>query len=275
MKTAMMGLLAETSLHPGAESSTGAIDLPVAREAVTQYPVIVGSSLKGALRDLARHSLGDSVADSVFGIPDNAGQVMVGDARLLLLPVRSLSAPYRWVTCPYVLERFQRDLALAGQSVHFAVPNPDDETAVVTAGQGRLFLEEVCLNVKPGNLEALAGTVGSLVYHPSVRERLAGQLTIISNNNFQYFARYGLQVNARNNLDTATKTSRNLWYEETVPPDTLFCSLVMTRPGMEGAFDAVRAMFGQRPYLQLGGNETVGQGWCCVTWTEAGGGVNG
>ena len=29
----------------------GVVDLPVAREAATDYPVLVGSSLKGALRD--------------------------------------------------------------------------------------------------------------------------------------------------------------------------------------------------------------------------------
>ncbi|MDA8333977.1 MAG: type III-B CRISPR module RAMP protein Cmr4 [Peptococcaceae bacterium] len=274
MRTVMMGLLAETSLHPGTESSTGVVDLPVAREVVTQYPVIVGSSLKGALKDKAGHSLKGSTVGSIFGAHDNAGQVMVGDARLLLLPVRSLSAPYRWVTCPYVLERFQRDLSLAGRGGRFAVPAPDEETAVAAAGEGRLFLEEVCLNVKLDNMEALLDAIGSLVYHQSVRDRLAGQLTVISNNNFQYFARYGLQVNARNNLDVATKTSKNLWYEETVAPDTLFYAVVMTRPGMETALDDVRAMFHQRPYLQIGGNETVGQGWCCVTWTEAGGGAD-
>ena len=47
MKTLLYGLLAETSIHPGAGQSSGFVDLPVAREAATDYPVIVGSSLKG------------------------------------------------------------------------------------------------------------------------------------------------------------------------------------------------------------------------------------
>ena len=51
MKAAMLGLLAETPIHPGAGRGMGVVDLPVAREAATDYPVIVGSSLKGALRD--------------------------------------------------------------------------------------------------------------------------------------------------------------------------------------------------------------------------------
>ena len=50
MKSAMLGLLAETPIHPGAGRGMGVVDLPVAREAATDYPVLVGSSLKGALK---------------------------------------------------------------------------------------------------------------------------------------------------------------------------------------------------------------------------------
>jgi CRISPR/Cas system CMR subunit Cmr4 (Cas7 group RAMP superfamily) len=42
----MLGLLAETPVHPGAGRSLGVVDLPVAREEATSYPVIVGSSLR-------------------------------------------------------------------------------------------------------------------------------------------------------------------------------------------------------------------------------------
>ena len=54
MRAAMLGLLAETSIHPGAGRSMGVVDLPVAREASTHYPVLVGSSLKGALTQAER-----------------------------------------------------------------------------------------------------------------------------------------------------------------------------------------------------------------------------
>ena len=51
MKSIILGMLAETPVHPGAGRSTGFVDLPVARESITEYPVIVGSSLKGALKE--------------------------------------------------------------------------------------------------------------------------------------------------------------------------------------------------------------------------------
>ena len=46
MRSAMIGLVAETSLHPGTEGTGGVIDLPVARERDKGYPVIPGSSMK-------------------------------------------------------------------------------------------------------------------------------------------------------------------------------------------------------------------------------------
>ena len=85
MKTAMLGLLAETPIHPGTGRGMGVVDLPVAREAATDYPVLVGSSLKGALKDKMK---ADKVDDprARFGVQEHAGDLLVSDARVLLLP---------------------------------------------------------------------------------------------------------------------------------------------------------------------------------------------
>ena len=101
MKTTMLGLLAETPIHPGSGRGMGVVDLPVAREAATDYPVLVGSSLKGALRSKMETAKADDAKDDAntcFGAPDRAGDLLVSDARLLLLPVRSLTGSYRWAT---------------------------------------------------------------------------------------------------------------------------------------------------------------------------------
>jgi CRISPR-associated protein Cmr4 len=96
-KNALLGLWAETSIHAGAGSSVESIDLPIQREAHSGWPCVYGSAVKGALRARAEDKFGknnDSVR-YVFG-PDtdnaseHAGALLVGDARLLLLPVRSL-----------------------------------------------------------------------------------------------------------------------------------------------------------------------------------------
>jgi CRISPR-associated protein Cmr4 len=46
-------LYTETPLHPGSGTSVGTVDLPIQRERHTDYPLIQGSGIKGALRDLA------------------------------------------------------------------------------------------------------------------------------------------------------------------------------------------------------------------------------
>ena len=46
MNNAIIGMLAETCLHPGSGQTAGVIDLPVA-EKNNYYPVIPGSGLKG------------------------------------------------------------------------------------------------------------------------------------------------------------------------------------------------------------------------------------
>jgi len=110
MTTQLISLFAETFIHPGCGQNEGAIDLPVARERVTQYPFIAGSSLKGAWRDYAQQNeMEEEERNDVFGSPDSAGGLLVSDARLLLLPIRSLQHSYCQVTCPALLARLNRD----------------------------------------------------------------------------------------------------------------------------------------------------------------------
>ena len=277
MKSSIVGLLAETSLHPGTESSGGVIDLPVAREVATGYPVIVGSSLKGSLRDLARQKWPKEKEDAeevqkLFGKQDNAGAVAVTDARLLLLPVRSLTTHYKWVTCPYLLERYQRDRELAGQKTLFYIPDPV-EGKVISSGEGQLFLEELSFDIVNDDLLGVVESVSVLVKHESVRNRLFNQLVILNDKDFAYYSSYGLQINVRNVLNNETKTSENLWYEETIPPDSLFYALLLVRPGKEDAMKNMKQLFVEQPYLQVGGNETIGQGWCALTWLDGEGGA--
>ena len=274
MKSAMMGLIAETSLHPGAEGTGGVVDLPVAREGGKGFPVIPGSSMKGALRDKAEQALGEknSIVEEVFGKPDQAGGLAITDARLLLLPMRSLAGHYRWVTCPYLLERFQRDADFINKATDFGFPIKLKNGEAITRGEGIFFLEEFSFKIVPdeGVIDNVVNAIKPLIHHTSLGDRLSAQLVVISDHDFGYFSQYGLPVNARNVLDKETKTSKNLWYEEVVPSDALFYTLVIARKGQEGDIEHVKQLFDESPYLQVGGNETIGQGWCAVSYLEGG-----
>lgn len=271
MKSLILGLLAETSIHPGAGQSAGFVDLPVAREAATDYPVIVGSSMKGALLDMARkQGVDEATRKRVFGEQENAGNLLVSDARLLLLPIRSLKTQYKWVTCPHLIERLTRDLArqgdasLNGSLDNAQLPALAGDHQYLGADEGDLFLEERQFSrAASGDLpEGLIRIVRRLIRNEATADRVQKQLVVISDNDFVWFARYGLSVNARNVLHETKKTSENLWYEETIPPDALFYCLLAERGGE--ALKAATELFDARPYLQVGGNETVGQGWFAV-----------
>lgn len=271
MKTLLYGLLAETSIHPGAGQSSGFVDLPVAREAATDYPVIVGSGMKGALLGMARDlDWDDTRLNDVFGKQDNAGGLLVSDARLLLLPVRSLTSSFMWLTCPHAIERYMRDHKRSGRTVDaiesITLEDAADQTPkYLGADVGELFLEERQF-AYAGNLPVgLTASIKPLVAHKGTADRLDRQLVVVSDDSFTWFARYGLAINARNRLDPGTKmtTGGGLWYEETLPPDSLFYLLLAERS--DGALEKVKSLFAARPYLQVGGNETIGHGWFAVS----------
>lgn len=285
--TALLGLLAETSLHAGAGQSAGVIDLPIQREAHTGWPVVFGSGVKGALR-AAAEGAGKAWIGTVFGpdtknASDNAGALLVGDARLLLLPVRSLTSHFRWVTCPALLRRFQADRERLGLPADFVVPEIEaGSAAALVAGEGGkpLFLEEFRFETtKSESLDGLISALEPLLLLADAVMRLREQLAIVGDDLFAHLSRFATPVNAHVRLDNRTKTVEQgaLWYEETLPPDTLlYVALAAQRSRVKDCTKTaadilahVKELFG-KPYLQLGGNETVGMGWCKVACVDGG-----
>ncbi|HET9626209.1 MAG TPA: type III-B CRISPR module RAMP protein Cmr4 [Kofleriaceae bacterium] len=267
-------MLAESAIHTGTGRSAGVIDLPIAREAATDYPFIPGSSTKGALRDRARRGWPDHNWDPIFGLREQAGQLLVADARLLLLPVRCLTGTYRWVTCPQILERYRRDLQRSGLACDLPRVAPtageaDRAATVYARGRDRLYLEERELSIAGECPAAILDAIRPRIRHQETAARLADQLAIVSNDDMAWFCRYAIPVQARNVLDCNTKTSKNLWYEESLPADTVLYTLLLARD--TATRDAVARLFpDDDPYLQLGGNETVGHGWFAVQLAQGG-----
>ena len=289
---ALLGLFTETSLHAGAGQALGVIDLPIQREAHTAWPCVFGSAVKGALRaraetgqDGEKRLLADEV-NLIFGQADfapgqsseYAGALSVGDARLLLLPVRSLTTHFRWATCPAALQRFQRDverLGIAGLDA-FETPGVEGETALVAeaVNGGHLFLEEYRFEAKAMDLSAIVAALAKLM-PDGLGDALKKQLAIVADDHFRHLAEHATPVNAHVRLDKKTVAKGALWYEETLPPETLLYvglnAVKARKPGSELTADAVmqrlrEALFGEHQYLQLGGNETVGMGWCRATF---------
>jgi hypothetical protein len=111
-------------------------------------------------------------------------------------------------------------------------------------------------------------------------EPLRKQLALVADDHFRHLAEHATPVNAACPARRPRKTVARgaLWYEETLPPETLLYTglnaVNARQPGSEltGGRDpgAIAGnLFGAHPYLQLGGNETVGMGWCRATFLPA------
>jgi CRISPR-associated protein Cmr4 len=288
-KNALLGLWAEASIHAGAGSSVDGVDLPIQREGHSDWPCVFGSSVKGALRTKTEDKLGKnnpSIA-FVFG-PDStsdkasehAGALLVSDAKLLLLPVRSLTSHFKWVTCPALLQRLQRDVTRLGLGLQVGTDfAPQKGEAVVAKPYDTdLFLEEYRFTTRTEDLTLLLNAIHQLT--GIAIDDLTEQLVIVSNDQFSYLAKYATPVTPHIAIDNDRKTVKPgaLWYEETLPPETvLYFALSAHRSRAKDSDMPASAilncithdLFGASPYLQLGGNETVGMGWCKVTVLEA------
>lgn len=290
---AMLGLWAETRIHAGAGSSEGVVDLPIQREAHTDWPCVFGSTAKGALKDDAKQkSQGADWLDSVFGLDsegrpgvgwksDYGGALGVGEAGLLLLPVRSLTTPFKWVTCPGLLRRFSRHCArlqLYSCELKNIPTVPDRETVIVpTKQEDFLFLEEFRLKVAAKDLGAILNVMARLMvsnveFQAAQKKELENQIAVVHDAMFQTLCGTAIPIDPRIKTNDK-KTTDNLWYEESLPPDTLMYLWLDADPSRDPqqplsesqVLENVTALYKDGGYVRMGGNETVGMGWFKVS----------
>ncbi len=259
MERTIIALEAVTSIHAGTGQNDGVIDLPVQREAHTGWPCIFGSSVKGAFRahaELAKRWEKAEI-EAVFGAEnaETASSVSMSDARLLLLPVRSLTGHFRLVTCPAILDRLQRDMRMTGRHADWPVPSPEPRQ-VIGDGSDDIYLEEFGFSQRQGLPERLIRALEGFGLKDDTR------LLVMHDDDFAWFARNATDVRPHIAIDNATKTVRSgaLWYEESLPPATVLYTLLM------GEAQHVRQVAGfaqgEDAFIRIGGNETVGMGWC-------------
>ncbi len=288
MNTAILALMTHTPLHAGSGQDMGVIDLPIQREKITAWPCVYGSSMKGALRCHAETKLDSESVQLIYG-PDTeaankekggyAGALNVGDARLLLFPVRSLQGTFRWLCCPANIERLLRDLDYLDLKFD-NVPNLSQlqikglNAKHYSDKAETIYLEEYAFSAT-GDKKELKNLIELLTKFVNNRtdfqQQLEEKLLLISDTQFKYLVQHATPVQAHNVLDEQ-KASQNLWYEESLAPETLLYAPLQASDVRKKDNDnkadwvlgQVQDMF-ERPWLQIGGNETVGMGWCYVS----------
>jgi len=275
-------------LHSGTGQALGVVDLPISREATTGWPMVPGSSIKGTLRDRCQGlSEGGDLLEKAFGPPsssasDHAGELVFGDAQLLLLPVRSFFGTFAWATCPLALDRMRRDQAATGIDPGFQVPaSPASGKAAVSsqtclAHEGKVYLEDLDFEAKPDpDLDSIAQVLADQIFpgDKAWHEHLAARVLLLGDDELTYLAKVAVPVAARIRMDDQTKTvaQGGLWYEEYLPAETVLSAPLIAMPRTSSADEllglAERLVGGT---IQLGGKASVGRGLVRMTLGSGG-----
>ncbi|MDE3840934.1 type III-B CRISPR module RAMP protein Cmr4 [Bacillus methanolicus] len=284
-------LHAITSVHAGSGSEIGLVDLPIQREKHTGFPKIESSSLKGALRYTIESPLKQEEKkkfELVFGSSkkeqnnndSQSSAIALSDARILLFPVKSMRGVFAWITCPQVLKRFNDEMLLQQSNVDpLVVPKANSVSSErLIVANGQIVLEEYNFSVNiTDEAKTLAEQLSALVkkeLYTDLRERIV----VLDDDDFADFVKLSTEVNARIKINTETGTvdSGALWYEENVPPETIFYSFLyigqIRGNGLEGlksAEDVEKFLVEEGHFpdvFQLGGNSTLGRGMLRRIW---------
>lgn len=265
-------LHALSPLHAGTGHAADVVDLPIARMKATGIPFLPGSSIKGVLRD-ARRADDREKAEAVFGPSDDpaahSGAVIVGDARLLALPVRSFRGTFVWTTSPLLLTLAKRDLEDGG----LPIPKMDGRGALLARGsrcihKDHLYLEDLDLPA----IESEEATTWAQRLAPLASpgdDIFTTRFALVDDDTMAFLWETATQVDARIRLDEGTRTVAPgaLWLEESLPPETLMIGVFAAdrsrRHGVDMTPEEVLGfVLAHEEIHQVGGKATIGRGRC-------------
>ena len=261
-------------IHCGGEGDLGNI-LEIAREAHTNFPYIPGSSLRGTLRDEIEQQddAAKTVTNRLFGKElDDEGQMGVhqvwfGDARLLWIPMRTMSRNnndiFTWVSCHSLI----RDHALLAGLPMVVFPDYPVGTKA-----GTYTVADAQLNVSPfkeeqRNAIALLGTWADSL-QDAVRPTWNDNCLVLPDAQFQVLMEHSLWTQIRNKISDGDNagSAEVFWTDVCIPRDTILYygwgysllqekSKTVTSEDHELLLDILKGL------IQVGGQANVGRGW--------------
>lgn len=290
--TKLYCIQAITPLHVGTGRGVGFIDMPIMREKVTNWPLLPGSAVKGVMRDhfkekgspdqkrLINVAFGKEVLDQTGDDSSNSGSLVLTDAHIICLPIRSLYGTFAYITSHLVLERLARDLDAA--EFEGIPPTPFvsvDNVVLVVKGskltvtdktEDKVFFEDLDFRAKADEVaEKWGETLGKLIYSNDTnwqaifKERFA----VVSDDVFNFLAENGTEVSAHVRIKDDKKIVERgaLWYEESLPAEAIMAGIAWCDRVYNGNGTTQKQILdtycsGPDLSLQIGGKATVGKG---------------
>lgn len=283
----MYWIYALTPLHVGAGSGVEFVDLPIMREKSTGWPIVPPSVVKGVWKDYWNNKADGPLLQAAFGKdttgPDDfASAIVITDARIVLLPIRSFYGTFAYVTAPLALQRLKRDWETTG-IVLPPVPQPGESEVLVQTGKlqhgGKLYLEELDFAVKENPATAQwAEKFAKTIFDNDWQQIFKDRFAIVPDTTFDFFCQMGTEVNTRIRIDDDKKVVQEgaLWQEESLPAESVLAGLVWCERNYSGSRYTETDMMNQfckgKIRCQLGGKATVGKGQVICRFSEQEGG---
>lgn len=272
-------LHALSALHVGTGQGVGTVDLPIARAKSSNLPLVPGSGIKGVLRDSL--NLDPAQAKTLFGPnnsldPAHAGALAVGDAHLLLLPIRSFAGTVAFATCPFILRQYARDLGLTLDipSIKSNEAHLSNDSCLLLEKFKEIALEDLDIAAeKTPEVDAWAKEIAQAVYPNDAdwQSELTKRVVVLPDDIFSFLADTATEIRMRIKIDRTTRTVQQgaLWSEENLPAESVLWGIMGISPSRnhrdgdirsadEVSADLKAGEFG----IQLGGKHTVGRGLC-------------
>ena len=257
-------------VHCGGEGDLGNI-LDVVRETHTNYPYIPGSSLRGTLRETVVNGDldGKSMGDRLFGKELDSGgqmgvhQVWFGDARLLWVPMRTMSLAgsgdaFTWVSCHSLI----RDHAL----LHRQKAPTFRRQPVGTRG-GRYSVADARLEVVAMTPEEKAATeltgAWSSVLQGDVKTTWENNRLVLADSDFEVLMEHALWTQIRNKIQDSG-SAEVFWTDVCIPRDTIFYfpwGYKVAKQNPITSNDHSVLLETLQGLFQIGGQANVGRGW--------------
>lgn len=301
-------------LHCGVGQGLNDIDLPTARSPISGHPIIPASSIKGVLKsDFIHYGLGKKISamaindmwknnlaemtSALFGEEggtDFASAISIGDANLLALPIRSFFGTFAYVASPHTLNLFRsniirtqdrKDLPLV-PTIGLREENGLYKTQITRESLlrkdngNRVIFEELDLLIEDdnANVDAWAELIAELFFadDPEGQKLFRQRFAIVDDNVLNFCCETGLPVNARIRIDPETGTVKQgaLWYEESVPMESLFTGVAgiqgSYKKGMSATAEELAASLSCQEVIhcQLGGKATTGKGFVALKFAR-------
>ncbi len=240
-------------IHMGAGTALGLIDNPIQRERHTDYPMMAGSGLKGAVRHHCWSQLSNdarkdkaNLLNRLFGpesdASDHAGAISFGDAQLVAFPVRSLKNAFVYATSPTALARTARLLNIMGSPVDWTIPSIEVGHCRLLNPQllsdNKLLLEAFEFIAQAPLPDNHLVTIGKWLAGDALprdnayaffREKLKKDLVLLSDEDFSYFVRNATVVEPHVRISNVSGTAEDggLFYTENLPPESLLIAPAM------------------------------------------------